>query len=222
MNIEKELFKMQDTEYRDFHARLVPNIEKKAIIGVRLPQIRAFAKELKPETDVFLKALPHKYYEENTLHAILVSELSDFDECVEELNKFLPYVDNWATCDAIRPKSFKKNRKRLISYIEKWLKSSHTYTVRFAAEMLMTHFLDEDFDEKYLDWVSGIKSDEYYINMMIAWYFQVALVKKWEYALPYIKEKRLPKWAHNKAIQKARESYRMTQEQKDLLKSLTV
>ena len=222
MNIKDELFKLQDSEYRDFHARLVPNLEKKAIIGVRLPQLRALAKELKPQTESFFKELPHRYYEENTLHAILISEISDFDKCVKELNEFLPYVDNWATCDSMRPKSFKKNRKKLISHIDEWLKSSHTYTVRFAVGMLMTHFLDEDFDEKYMEKVSRIKSDEYYINMMIAWYFQVALVKKWEFALPYLKEKRLSKWVHNKAIQKARESYRMTQEQKDLLKSLTV
>ena len=222
MNIKDELFKLQDSEYRDFHARLVPNLEKEAIIGVRLPQLRALAKELKPQTESFFKELPHRYYEENTLHAILISEISDFDKCVKELNEFLPYVDNWATCDSMRPKSFKKNRKKLISHIDEWLKSSHTYTVRFAVGMLMTHFLDEDFDEKYMEKVSRIKSDEYYINMMIAWYFQVALVKKWEFALPYLKEKRLSKWVHNKAIQKARESYRMTQEQKDLLKSLTV
>ena len=222
MNIEKELFKLQDAEYRDFHARLVPNLEKEAIIGVRLPKLRALAKELKPQAEEFFKELPHRYYEENTLHAVLISEISDFDKCVEELDRFLPYVDNWATCDSMRPKSFKRNRKKLITHIEKWLGSSHTYTVRFAIGMLMTHFLDEDFDERYMEKVSSIKSDEYYINMMIAWYFQVALVKKWEFALPYLKEKRLPPRVHNKAIQKARESYRMTQEQKELLKSLTL
>ena len=222
MNIKDELFKLQDTEYRDFHARLVPNLDKEAIIGVRLPQLRAFAKKIKPQSAEFLADLPHKYYEENTLHAILISEISDFDGCVQKLNDFLPYVDNWATCDSMRPKSFKKNRKKLILHIEKWLKSSHTYTVRFAIGMLMTHFLDEDFDEKYLDKVSKIKSDEYYINMMIAWYFATALAKKWDFALPYIEQKRLPKWVHNKTIQKARESYRITQEQKEYLKNLTL
>ena len=222
MNIKDELFKLQDAEYRDFHARLVPNLDKEAIIGVRLPQLRALAKKIKPQAAEFLAALPHKYYEENTLHAILIAEISDFDECVKELNKFLPYVDNWATCDTMRPKSFKKNRKKLISEIENWLKSSHTYTVRFGVGMLMTHFLDGDFDKKYLERVSRIKSDEYYINMMLAWYFATALAKKWEAALPYLEEKRLPKWVHNKAIQKARESYRITQEQKGYLKNLTL
>lgn len=222
MNIQEELFKLQDTEYRDFHARLVPNLEKDAIIGVRLPQLRVLAKQLKPQAEDFFKELPHRYYEENTLHAILVSEISDFDGCVQKLNEFLPYVDNWATCDSMRPKSFKKNRQKLILHIEKWLKSSHTYTVRFGVGMLMTHFLDEDFDERYLEKVSAIKSEEYYINMMLAWYFQVALVKKWDFALPYLEQKHLPKWVHNKTIQKARESYRMTEEQKAILKSLTI
>ena len=221
MNIKDELFKLQDTEYRDFHARLVPNLDKEAIIGVRLPQLRALAKRIKPQSAEFLADLPHKYYEENTLHAILISEISDFDRCVQKLDKFLPYVDNWATCDSMRPKSFKKNREKLILHIDKWLKSSHTYTVRFAIGMLMTHFLDEDFDEKYSDRVSKIKSDEYYINMMIAWYFATALAKKWNFALPYIEQKRLLKWVHNKTIQKARESYRITQEQKEYLKNLT-
>lgn len=222
MNIKDELFKLKDTEYREFHARLVPNLDKEAIIGVRLPQLRALAKKIKPQSAEFFKELPHKYYEENTLHAILVSEISDFDECVKKLNEFLPYVDNWATCDSMRPKSFKKNRKKLILQIENWLKSSHTYTVRFAVGMLMTHFLDEDFAEKYLERVSLIKSDEYYINMMLAWYFATALAKQWEAAIPFLEKNRLPKWVHNKAIQKARESYRITQEQKEYLKNLTL
>ena len=220
MDIQKELFALKDPEYRDFHARLVPNIEKDAIIGVRLPQLRALAKKARPQAEAFFKELPHKYYEENTLHAILVSEIADYDRCVRELDAFLPYVDNWATCDAIRPRAFKKNRERLAQDIEKWLESGHTYTVRFAVEMLMTHFLDEDFDEKYLERVSGIKSEEYYINMMLAWYFQAALVKRWDFAIPFLEERRLPKWVHNKAIQKACESYRMTKEQKEYLKGL--
>ena len=220
MDIQKTLFSMQDTEYRDFHAKLMPNIDKSRIIGVRVPQIRALAKKIKNDAGDFLENLPHKYYEENNLHAFLIAEIADFDECIKKLNAFLPYVDNWATCDSMKPKCFKKNRKKLLPEIEKWLKSKHEYTVRFGILMLMTHFLDEDFDEKYLERVSKIKSDKYYINMMIAWYFQTALSKKWENAIKYFENHTLSDWVHKKAIQKARESYRMTAEQKEYLKNL--
>ena len=219
-DIQKTLLSMQDTGYRDFHARLMPNIDKNKIIGVRVPKIRTLAKEIKNDTDGFLEKLPHKYYEENNLHAILLSEISDFDECIKKLNKFLPYIDNWATCDVLKPKCFKKNKEKLLLQIEKWLKSEHTYTVRFAVEMLMTHFFDADFDEKYLKTVSDIKSEEYYINMMIAWYFATALAKKWDFAVKYLEERRLSEWAHKKTIQKAAESYRITKEQKEYLKKL--
>ena len=220
MDIQKTLFSMQDTEYRDFHAKLMPNIDKSRIIGVRVPQIRALAKKIKNDAGNFLETLPHKYYEENNLHAFLIAEIADFDECIEKLNAFLPYVDNWATCDSMKPKCFKRNREKLLPEIEKWLKSKHEYTVRFGILMLMTHFLDEDFDEKYLERVSKIKSDKYYINMMIAWYFQTALSKKWENAIKYFENHALSDWVHKKAIQKARESYRMTAEQKEYLKNL--
>ena len=222
MDIQKVLLSMQDAKYRDFHAKLMPTIEKNVIIGVRVPQIRALAKEIKNGAGDFLEKLPHKYYEENNLHAILVSQISDFDECIKEINAFLPYVDNWATCDIMKPKSFKKNKEKLLPEIEKWLKSTHTYTVRFGIEMLMTHFLGEDFDESYLEKVSLIKSNEYYINMMIAWYFATALYKEWDFAVKYLEENRLCKRVHNKTIRKALESYRITQEQKEYLKMLIV
>lgn len=220
MDIQKMLLSMQDIKYRDFHAKLMPNIDKSRIIGVRVPQIRAFAKQIKNDTGDFLENLPHKYYEENNLHAVLISEISDFGVCIEKLNKFLPYVDNWATCDSMKPKCFKKNKHKLLLEIEKWLKSRHEYTVRFGILMLMTHFLDEDFDEKYLEKVSKIKSDKYYINMMIAWYFATALAKQWDCAVKYLENRTLPEWVHKKAIQKARESYRITKEQKEYLKTL--
>ena len=220
MDIQKALFEMRDEKYRDFNAKLMPNIDKNTIIGVRVPQIRGLAKKIKENTGDFLEKLPHKYYEENNLHAFLIAEIADFDECIGKINDFLPYVDNWATCDSMKPKCFKKNKEKLLSEIEKWLKTEHEYTVRFAIGMLMTHFLDEDFDEKYLQKVSEIKSDKYYINMMIAWYFQAALAKQWESAVKYIEKDRLSPWVRKKTVQKAKESYRITQKQKEYLKSL--
>lgn len=220
MDVQKSLFEMQDTKYRDFHAKLMPNIDKNTIIGVRTPDIRKLAKEIKGNTGDFLEKLPHKYYEENNLHACLLSEIADFDDCIAKLNAFLPYVDNWATCDIMKPKCFKKNKEKLLSEIEKWLKSEHEYSVRFGIEMLMTHFLDEDFDEKYLEKVSKIKSDKYYINMMIAWYFATALAKQWDFAIKYIENRTLSEWVHKKTIQKAVESYRITEKQKEYLKNL--
>jgi len=187
-----------------------------------VPKIRALAKQIKNDTGDFLEKLPHKYYEENNLHALLVSQIPDFDECIEKLNRFLPYVDNWATCDIMSPKSFKKNKEKLLLQIENWIKSGHTYTIRFGIEMLMTHFLDDDFDEKYLEQVSLIKSDEYYINMMIAWYFATALAKKWDFAVKYLEDARLSQWVHNKTIRKAVESYRITEKQKEYLKTLII
>lgn len=219
-DIKKLLFNLQDEKYRDFHAKLMPNIDKSTIIGIPVPKIRALAKQIKNDAGDFLEKLPHKYYEENNLHAILVSEISGFDECIGKINEFLPYVDNWATCDIMKPKSFKKNKEALLSEIDKWMKSQHEYTVRFGIEMLMTHFLDGDFDKKYIDAVSRIQSDAYYINMMIAWYFATALAKQWDATVKYIEEKRLSVWVHNKAIQKAVESYRITEEQKEYLKRL--
>ncbi|MBR4172978.1 MAG: DNA alkylation repair protein [Clostridia bacterium] len=220
MEIQKALFEMQDIKYRDFNAKLIPNIDKSTVIGVRVPQLRKVAEEIKGNADDFLENLPHKYYDENTLHAFLVSEIKDFQECIEKLNAFLPYVDNWATCDLMSPKCFKKNKGKLLLEIEKWLKADHEYTVRFGIEMLMTHFLDDDFDEKHLEKVSKIKSDKYYINMMIAWYFATALAKKWDSAVKYIENDSLSPWVRKKTVQKARESYRITDVQKEYLKNL--
>ncbi len=224
MNIKKELFSMQDVGYKNFHSKLMPNINPDTVIGVRIPLIRKLAKNIKNnlETETFLKTLPHAYYEENNLHAFLICEIEDFDECIKKLNKFLPYIDNWATCDSLRPKSFKNNTENLLKEIENWLSSKHTYTVRFGIEMLMTYYLDKNFDEKFLKRVSKIKSSEYYINMMMAWYFATALAKQWDITFPYIKENKLPAWVHNKTIQKAVESYRITKEQKQILKGLRI
>lgn len=220
MNIYEQLIKMQDLEYKTFHSKLIPTINPDSIIGIRTPILRAFAKQIKNNADDFLTDLPHRYYEENNLHAFLISEVREFDKCIELLDEFLPFVDNWATCDGIRPKCFKRNKAKLLLQIERWIKSDCVYTVRFAIEMLMTHFLDDDFEERYLSLVSSVKSDEYYINMMIAWYFATALAKRWESTVVYLEENLLSLWVHNKTIQKAIESYRITAEQKQYLRKL--
>lgn len=220
MNIREELFKMQDPEYKEFHSKLIPTVNPDLIIGVRTPVLRSFAKRIKNSADDFLRALPHVYYEENALHSFLISEIGEYDKCIELLNQFLPFVDNWAICDGLRPKCFKKNKEKLLSEIKEWLKSDCVYTVRFAIGMLMVHYLDDDFDESFLKTVSEIESEEYYINMMIAWYFTTALAKQWESAVAYLEEKRLSVWVHNKSIQKAIESYRITVGQKEYLRKL--
>ena len=220
--IKEELFLQQDTVYRDFQAKLIPTIDKETVIGVRTPALRKMAKQLAKREDIgaFLEALPHTYFEENQLHAFIIAERKDFAQCMEELCAFLPYVDNWATCDQMSPKVFKKYRRELLPHIREWLVSDQTYTVRFGVGMLMAHFLDEDCDMAYPEMVSKIRSEEYYVNMMIAWYFATALAKQYEAVLPYIEEKRLETWTHNKAIQKAVESYRITPEQKGYLRGL--
>lgn len=222
--IRNELFKMQDTAYRDFNSKLIPTVDKSLFIGVRTPELRKYAKQLAKREDIeeFLHSLPHKYFDENQLHAFIVSEIKDFKSCVDKVNEFLPYVDNWATCDQLSPKVFKKYHKELINYIEIWLKSDKVYTVRFGIGMLMEHFLDEDFDIIYPDTVSNIRSEEYYVNMMIAWYFATALAKRYESILPFIEKRSLDIWTHNKAIQKAVESYRISTERKTYLKELKV
>ncbi len=222
--VQARLFELQDLKYRDFHSKLMPTVPKEKIIGVRVPELRKFAKEFGKTEDakVFLEILPHEYYEEDNLHAFLIEQIKDFDECILTLDNFLLYVDNWATCDMMTPKIFKKNTAQLLPKIEEWLISDYTYQVRFAIGMLMKFYLDENFDEKYLCLVAGVKSEEYYINMMIAWYFATAMAKQWEKALPYIENKVLDKWTHNKAIQKAVESYRITKEQKEYLKQLKI
>lgn len=223
-DIRKELYELQDVAYRDFQSGLIPNIPKEYFIGVRTPELRRLAKNVakRDNVDEFLNELPHTTFDENQLHAFIISDIKDYDKCMAEVEKFLPYVDNWATCDQMSPKVFKKNREALFTHISEWIVSDKTYTVRFAIGMLMSHFLDEDFDVMYLDMVAGVRSEEYYINMMIAWYYATALAKQYEAALPYIEDRRLDKWTHNKAIQKAVESRRITDEQKEYLKGLKV
>ena len=220
--IREELFRLQDTAYRDFQSRLFPTLESAEFIGVRTPALRAFAKSLLRQTDPssFLRDLPHLYFDENQLHAFLISEVKDFDRCIEEVERFLPYVDNWATCDQLSPRVFRKHRAELLAHIQTWLKSDHTYTVRFAIGMLMQHFLDDDFDPAYLATVAAIRSDEYYVNMMIAWYFATALAKQYTAAVPYLNQHCLCDWCHSKTIQKAVESFRITPEQKTYLRTL--
>ena len=222
--IRDELFSSQDLKYRDFQAKLMPNVSIDRIIGVRNPIVRKMAKAYIKDAEIFdfLNTLPHTYYEEYNLHGLLIAELKDYAKTIEYMDALLPYIDNWATCDIISPKSFKKNRELLKHDIERWIHSDKTYTIRFGIEMLMSHFLDEDFDEKLLDKVAVLRSSEYYVNMMIAWFFATALSKQWDSTLPYITEKRLDTWTHNKTIQKAVESYRITAEQKEYLKSLKI
>ena len=218
-NIREKLLSMGDGEYRDFSSKLIPNIEKSKIIGIRTPVLRSFAKSLS-DYDDFLNDLPHKYYEENNIHAFLIEMDKDFDSCVKKLNAFLPYVDNWATCDCMKPKVLKKEPEKLLTNIIKWIKSPDVYKVRYAINLLMSFYLDENFEEQYLRLVAGKKSEEYYINMMRAWYFATALSKQYEKTLPYIENKLLDVWTHNKTIQKAIESRRIKAEQKDYLKML--
>ena len=222
--IRDELFQLQDEKYRDFQYKLIPTVDPEKIIGVRTPELRNYAKQLMKREDLeeFLTDLPHQFFDENQLHAFVLSGMKDYDRCIDSVCRFLPYVDNWATCDQMSPKVFKKHRPELLEYIRKWIRSDETYTVRFGVGMLMEHFLDEDFKPEYLDMVAGLRSDEYYINMMIAWYFATALAKQYDAALPYIEEQRLEPWTHNKAIQKSVESYRITPEQKAYLKSLKI
>ena len=222
--IQQRLFALQDAGYRDFHAALMPTVDKALVIGVRMPALRALAKELKgtePAAD-FMAQLPHKYYEENNLHAALIGHIRDFQPCLTALERFLPYVDNWATCDMMNPRALAKDKAALLERIRLWLQSGHTYTVRFGMEMLMNHFLEEDFREEYPALVASVQSEEYYVRMMQAWYFATALAKQYEAAVTYLEQRRLPPWVHNKTIQKARESYRVSDEQKEYLKSLKV
>ena len=220
--IRTRLFSLQDTAYRDFQVKLIPGTDAEKEIGVRTPELRKLAKELAKREDIrdFLKDLPHEYFDENQVHAFILSEEKDFEKCMDELELFLPYVDNWATCDQMSPKVFRKNKKDLLTAIKRWIESDQTYTVRFAIKMLMEHFLDEDFDPIYPEMVAEVRSEEYYIRMMIAWYFATALAKRYDAVLPYLKQEKLDVWTHNKAIQKAVESYRITEEQKIYLKSL--
>ena len=220
--IRNELFSLQDLKYRELQTRIIPTVKPGTIIGVRTPELRSMAKRLgqSGKSDPFLDNLPHMYFEENQLHAFIISGIRDYAECVQALNRFLPFVDNWATCDQMSPRVFRKHRPELLEEIRKWLGSGETYTVRFGIGMLMEHYLEEDFDEAYPEMAASLRSEEYYVNMMTAWYFATALAKQYEAALPYIENHRLDDWTHNKAIQKAVESYRITPEQKDYLKTL--
>jgi len=222
--IQSDLFAMQDITYRDFHSKLMPTIDKELVIGVRTPQLRKYSKDLyktqKEGAEVFMQTLPHTYYEENNVHAFLIEQIKVYDECIYALDEFLPYVDNWATCDMMAPKVFKKHLPKLLTEIKRWIASEHTYMIRFAIDMLMKFYLDEEFKPEYPQMVAAVQSEEYYIKMVIAWYFATALAKQYEVILPYIEEKRLDVWTHNKTIQKAVESYRITPEQKTYLKTL--
>ena len=222
--IQIRLFAESEKAYADFQGGLIPGVPREKVIGVRTPTLRKYSAELYGtyEAKKFLSSLPHEYHEENNLHAFLIEKNKDFDECVRELERFLPYVDNWATCDGMSPKIFAANREKLLPYIEKWLASSHVYTVRYGMLMLMKHFLGEHFRAEYADAVAAVKSEEYYVKMMQAWYFATALAENYESVLPYLTEKRLPPWVHNKAIQKATESRRISEDIKTYLRTLKV
>ena len=217
-----EIQNLRDEKYASFQAKLIPNIDPAAIIGVRTPELRAFAKKLRKEgaAACFLEELPHTCFDENQLHAFILSEEKSFAVCIEQVERFLPYVDNWATCDQLSPKVFRKHTEELLPYIRKWIRSGETYTVRFAVGMLMQHYLDEYFKPEYPAMVSEIRSGEYYVNMMTAWYFATALAKQYEAVIPYIENRKLDVWTHNKAIQKCVESRRISPEHKAYLKSL--
>lgn len=221
-DLQKQLFDLQDTTYRDFHSKLMPETDKETIIGIRVPVLRKFAKEFakKPEAKEFLQQLPHCYYEENNLHMMLIIAIKDYEECLREIESFLPYIDNWATCDMSAPKCFQAHRQELLVHIREWLASGHTYTIRYGIGMLMRLYLGEDFSPEYPEMVSQVSSEEYYVKMMVAWYFATALAMQWDAVIPYLEQRRLPDWTHRRTIQKAIESYRITQEQKDYLRSL--
>ena len=224
MEITKRLFELQDEKYADFQAKLTPGIPRESFIGVRVPQVRTLAKSYYKDLESadFLQELPHQYYDENMLHGLVLSEMKDFEACVKAVDAFLPYVDNWAVCDIMSPKVFRKHKEELLPVIKRWAASDQVYTCRFGIEMLMSHYLDQDYKPEYLEIVAAVRSEEYYVNMMIAWFFATALAKQWDTVIPYIEENRLEPWVHNKTIQKARESYRITPEQKEYLKGLKV
>lgn len=221
--LQEKLLMLQDVEYRDFQSGLMPTMNRKTIIGIRTPVLRAFAKEFSKKgktVDIFMRKLPHFYYEENNLHMMLIAEIKDYDRCILLLERFLPYINNWATCDSPAPKCFTKHKEELLPHIYKWIASGETYTIRYGVGMLMRLYLDEDFKPEYLELVGKIKSDEYYVNMMIAWYFATALAKQWNSAIIWLEEKRLPEWVHKQTIKKACESLRISDEKKEYLKKL--
>ena len=220
MSIYERLLSNKDEKYKDFQSKLVPNINKETIIGVRTPQIREIAKKVfgTQEADTFIQVLPHQYYEENLIHFFIISKIKDFDECVKEVEKFLPYIDCWPVCDQASPLVFKKNHDKLLPLIKKWIKSNHVYTARFGIRMLMNEFLNDDFKEEYLELVSSKKGNDYYLKMMVAWFFATALAKQYDATIKYIENRYLDPWIHQKTIQKAIESYRVSDEHKEYLK----
>lgn len=222
MDITKKLLSLKEEAYGDFQAKIVPNIERERIIGIRIPVLRQLAKELKgqPEVKEFFNMLPHKYYEENILHIILIEDIRDYEECMEEIEKFLPYMDCWAVTDDKIPKVLSKHREELIKSVYRWIQSKETYTCRYGLHMLMSQYLDDDFKPEYLEIAASVRSEEYYVNMMNAWYFATALAKQWDATIPYIEKNELDIWTHNKTIQKAIESYRVTKEHKEYLRTL--
>ena len=221
-SLQIELFSLRDLKYKEFHQKLMPTVSPDKVIGIRTPVLRKFAKDFskREEAESFIKNLPHKYYEEDNLHAFLLEEIRDYESLIEELNKFLPFVDNWATCDMMRPKILKNHKIELLEDIKRWLNSKDTYTIRFAVNCLMLYYLEEDFKPEYLQWVKNIESQEYYINMVRAWYFATALAKQYDETVKILENNALNKWTHNKTIQKANESYRITKEQKEYLRTL--
>lgn len=220
--VTEKLFELQDLEYQAFHSRLMPTINPDVIIGVRTPVLRRFTRDFEKTGYVkdFLAELPHTYYEENNLHGFLLERIQDFDECVREVDRFLPYVDNWATCDLMRPKVFKKHTEELVPHIRRWIAGDEPFTIRFGIEMLMTFYLDEEFKEEYLELVAAVTHEHYYVKMMVAWYFATALAKQHDDALPYLERGVLEPWTHNKTIQKAIESYRVDAETKAYIRTL--
>lgn len=220
--INDRLLDMQEVAYGDFAAKLLPTVPRERIIGVRLPALRKYAKELAgtAQAEAFMRELPHRYLEEDHLHSFLIGLLRDADECYAALDAFLPYVDNWSVCDSLRPKALTRDREAMLAHIRTYMQSNHTYTVRFGIELLMLYFLDQHFLPEHLAAVAAVQSEEYYVNMMIAWYFATALAKQWDATLPYLQEHRLPLWVHRKTVQKAVESYRISKEQKAYLRTL--
>ena len=221
IDITAQLFALQDQAYADFQSKLLPTVARETVIGVRTPDLRKMAKQIckTPVAQEFLHSLPHCYFDENQLHAFILSEEKDYDTCIAKLECFLPYVDNWATCDQLAPRCFKKHTQELLLFIRKWMASEHTYTIRFGIGTLMRYYLDDAFHPEYLEWVASVRSEEYYIRMMQAWFFATALAKQWDATLPYIQQHRLDSVTHRMTIQKAVESFRITPEQKELLKT---
>lgn len=220
--LQTQLFELQDLKYRDFQSNLMPGIDKNQVIGVRMPALRKFEKQFvkTEEAKGFIRELPHQYYEENNLHMMMISQIKDYEQCLSEIERFLPYVNNWATCDMMVPKCFQKHKEELLPVIKKWIASGQTYTIRYGIGILMGIYLDEDFKPEYLELAANVKSEEYYVNMMIAWYLATALAKQWDAVIPYLEKRKLSPWVHKKTIQKAVESNRVTDEQKTYLKSL--